>query len=65
MTTRELAQKLLTMPDIEVGFFDGEGHWCMATDAVQTQVDQADWRPRLGESQTGTMRDVIEVSDYR
>jgi hypothetical protein len=50
-------------PDSELGFFDGEGHWCKIVAIRRTRVDEADWRPRVGESQTGAMRDVLEFSD--
>lgn len=61
ITGKILATLLMYLPDIEVGYFDGEGHWIKATGVKLTQVDEANWRPILHEKQTGQMRDVIEV----
>jgi hypothetical protein len=61
MTAHELARKLLQESDIEVGFFDGEGHWLKATGLRPCGVDEADWQPMGREKQTGQMRSVIEI----
>lgn len=49
---------------LEIGFFDGEGHWCKIEGFRLTEVDEADWKPLPGEKQTGAMRPVIELTDY-
>lgn len=61
MTAHELAANLLCKPDIEVGYFDGEGHWFTATGSRLSEVDEANWKPIGHEMQTGKMRPVVEV----
>jgi hypothetical protein len=61
MTTHQLGEMLLQTPCIEVGYFDGEGHWYKATALRRVTVDEADWHPIGNEKQTGELRWVMEI----
>jgi len=60
-TSERLANRLLEYDDLEVGYFDSEGHWCRATAVSVTRVDDADWSPLPHEKQTGDLRFVLEI----
>ena len=63
MTTNQLGRELLETPDIEVGYFDGEGHWLKASGLRRIQVDEHDWHPFewRGEKPFGRLRWVMEI----
>jgi hypothetical protein len=64
MTSHQLGRLLLAfLPDMEVGYFDGEGHWLQAGGLRITSVDAANWHPLPHEVQTGALRRVLEIVD--
>jgi hypothetical protein len=62
MSTAELVSMLQNGPQVtEVGFYDGEGHWCKIEASRLAKVDEANWTPMGLEKQTGELRTILEL----